>query len=67
MEIEGSTHSEIEKRLKKYFIELDVDTISVTSKTVFDDVGVKKKRLELFRMLIEIGKKIRPDVLIKRR
>jgi hypothetical protein len=39
----------------------------VTSKTVFDDLGVKKKRLELFALLSAIGKKMRPDVKIARR
>jgi len=67
IEIEGNTNQEIEQKLKQYFQRLNIDTTSVTSKTVFDELGVKKKRLELFKMLTEIGNKIRPDVIIKKR
>jgi len=67
VEIEGSTNLEIEKKLETYFRELKTDTEFVTSKTVFDKIGVKKKRLELFGILLDVGKKTRPDVKIKKR
>jgi hypothetical protein len=66
-EIEANTNQELEKKLELYFGSLDTEIKVVTSKTVFDDLGVKKKRLELFALLSVIGKKMRPDVKIARR
>ena len=66
-EIEGNTNEELEKKIELYFRNLDIEIKIVTSKTVFDDLGVKKKRLELFALLSAIGKKMRPDVKIARR
>ena len=67
VEITGNSFEEIENKLRQYFESLDADTDSVTSKSVFDKIGVKVKRLELFAVAQRIGKQVRPDVKVKRR
>jgi hypothetical protein len=66
-EIEANTNQELEKKLELYFGSLDTEVKVVISKTIFDNLGVKKKRRELFALLSVIGKKMRPDVKISRR
>lgn len=38
-----------------------------TSKSIFDELDIKRDRLKLYQTVVEIGEKIRPDVVVKKK
>jgi histone acetyltransferase (RNA polymerase elongator complex component) len=46
---------------------MDIDTKSVTFKSIFDKLDIKRDRLKIYPTVIEIGKKTRPDVVVKKK
>jgi hypothetical protein len=67
VEIQANTHLEIVQKLEDYFRNIAEEVTSVTFKTILDAVNVKKDRLQLYPRLIEIGSKIRPNVVVKKK
>ena len=65
--IEANTDAEIVQKLEEYFKKMDTCTKSVTFKSVFDDLDIKRDRLKLYPKVVEIGKKTRPDVVVKKK
>jgi hypothetical protein len=64
--ITGNSDSEIHTKLETYFKKLNENVKQISSKKVFDDVGIKTKRLILLPVLKNICDQIRPDVKIRR-
>jgi hypothetical protein len=46
---------------------MDMCTKSVTFKSIFDALDIKRDRLKLYPKVVEIGKKTRPDVVVKKK
>jgi len=67
VEIEANTDLEIAQKLEEYFKKMNMATKSVTFKSVFDKLDIKKDRLMLYPTATDIAKKIRPDVVVKKR
>ena len=67
VKIEANTDLEIVQKLEDHFKKMDIDTKSVTFKSIFDELDIKKDRLKLYPTLLEIREKIRPDVVVKKR
>jgi hypothetical protein len=38
-----------------------------TFKSIFDELDIKRDRLKLYQTVVEIGEKIRPDVVVKKK
>ncbi len=67
LEITGTSFEHIKDKLERYFEDLDAEVGSVTSKSVFDKLGVKTERRKLFSILEQVACRIRPDVKVKRK
>jgi hypothetical protein len=67
IKIEANTDLEIVQKLEDHFRKMNIDTKSVTFKSIFDKLDIKKDRLKLYPKLLEIGEKIRPDVVVKKK
>ena len=67
VKIEANTDLEIAQKLEEYFTRMDSQVTSVTFKSIFDELDIKKDRLKLYPTLLEIREKIRPDVVVKKR
>ena len=67
VKIEANTDLEIVKKLEDHFRKMDISTKSVTFKSIFDEIDIKKDRLKLYPKLLEIGGKLRPDVVVKKK
>jgi len=67
VKIEANTDAEIVQKLEEYFKKMDMCTKSVTFKSIFDELDIKRDRLKLYPTVIEIGKKTRPDVVVKKK
>jgi hypothetical protein len=67
VKIEANTDLEIAQKLEDHFKKMDIDTKSVTFKSIFDELDIKKDRLKLYQKLLEIREKIRPDVVVKKK
>ena len=67
VKIEANTDLEIVQKLEDHFKKMDIDTKSVTFKSIFDELDIKKDRLKLYQKLLEIREKIRPDVVVKKK
>ena len=67
IKIRANTDLEIEQKLEKYFTKMNGDTKSVTYKNIFDEIGVKRDRLNLYPKVLEIREKTRPEVVIKKK
>jgi spore coat polysaccharide biosynthesis protein SpsF (cytidylyltransferase family) len=67
VKIEANTDLEIMQKLEDHFFKMDIDTKSVTFKSIFDALNIKKDRLQLYPKLLEIREKIRPDVVVKKK
>ena len=67
VKIEANTDAEIVQKLEDHFKKMDIDTKSVTFKSIFDKLDIKKDRLKLYQKLLEIREKIRPDVVVKKK
>jgi len=53
--------------LEDHFRKMDSQVTSVTFKNIFDALNIKRDRLQLYSKLLEIGRKIRPDVVVKKK
>ena len=67
VKIEANTDLEIVQKLKEYFTRMDSQVTSVTFKSIFDALNIKRDRLQLYPKLLEIREKIRPDVVVKKK
>ena len=67
VKIEANTDLEIVQKLEDHFRKMDISTKSVTFKSIFDEIDIKKDRLKLYPKLLEIGGKLRPDVVVKKK
>ena len=67
VKIEANTDLEIAQKLEEYFTKMDSQVTSVTFKSIFDALNIKKDRLQLYSKLLEIREKIRPDVVVKKK
>ena len=67
VKIEANTDAEIVQKLEEYFKKMDMCTKSVTFKSIFDALDIKRDRLKLYPKVVEIGKKTRPDVILKKK
>ena len=67
VKIEANTDAEIVQKLEEYFRKMDMCTKSVTFKSIFDELDIKRDRLKLYPTVVEIGKKTRPDVILKKK
>ena len=65
--IEANTDAEIVQKLEEYFKKMNMCTKSVTFKSIFDELDIKRDRLKLYSKVVEIGKKTRPDVVVKKK
>jgi hypothetical protein len=65
--IEANTDLEIAQKLEEYFTRMDSQVTSVTFKSIFDALNIKKDRLKLYSRLLEIKEKLRPDVILKKK
>ena len=67
IKIEANTDLEIVQKLEDHFRKMDSQVTSVTFKNIFDALNIKRDRLQLYSKLLEIGGKIRPDVVVKKK
>jgi hypothetical protein len=67
VKIEANTDLEIVQKLEEYFTKMDSQVTSVTFKSIFDALNIKRDRLQLYPKLLEIREKIRPDVVVKKK
>jgi hypothetical protein len=67
VKIEANTDLEIVNKLEDHFRKMDSQVTSVTFKNIFDALNIKRDRLQLYPKLLEIGGKIRPDVVVKKK
>jgi hypothetical protein len=67
VKIEASSDLELMQKLEDHFKNIDKQVTSVTFKSIFDALNIKKDRLQLYPKLLEIGNKIRPDILMKKK
>ena len=67
VKIEASSDLELMQKLEDHFKNIDKQVTSVTFKSIFDALNIKKDRLQLYAKLLEIGNKIRPDILVKKK
>ena len=67
VKIEANTDLEIVNKLEDHFRKMDSQVTSVTFKNIFDALNIKRDRLQLYSKLLEIGGKIRPDVVVKKK
>jgi hypothetical protein len=67
VKIEANTDLEIVQKLEEYFTRMDSQVTSVTFKSIFDALNIKRDRLQLYPKLLEIREKIRPDVVVKKK
>ena len=67
VKIEANTDLEIMQKLEDHFKKMDTCTKAVTFKSIFDELDIKRDRLKLYPTVIEIGEKIRPDVVVKKK
>ena len=67
VKIRANTDLEIVQKLEEYFTRMDSQVTSVTFKSIFDALNIKKDRLQLYSKLLEIREKIRPDVVVKKK
>jgi len=67
VKIEANTDLEIVQKLEEYFTRMDSQVTSVTFKSIFDALNIKKDRLQLYPKLLEIKEKLRPDVVVKKK
>ena len=67
VKIRANTDLEIVQKLEEYFRNLDIDTKSVTFKSVFDEIDVRADRLRLYPKVLEISGKSRPDIVVKKK
>jgi len=67
VKIEANTDLEIVNKLEDHFRKMDSQVTSVTFKNIFDALNIKRDRLQLYSKLLEIGRKIRPDVVVKKK
>jgi hypothetical protein len=54
------------QKLEDHFRKMDISTRSVTFKSIFDALNIKRDRLKLYPKLLEIREKLRPDVVVKK-
>ena len=67
VKIRANTDAEIVQKLEEYFKKMNMCTKSITFKSIFDDLDIKRDRLKIYQTVVEIGEKIRPDVVVKKK
>ena len=67
VKIRANTDLEIVQKLEEYFTRMDSQVTSVTFKSIFDALNIKRDRMQLYSKLLEIKEKLRPDVVVKKK
>jgi len=66
MSIKSENKEDFEESLKRYILTLDPETTSISKKKVFDDLKVKKDRLQKVSMLQTLLNALRPEIKLLR-